>query len=156
MFIRIRPEIEEDVVVGELNGHKGQIGHKCIVAIDDKTVRVDPPDPASGRKNIPAIDSKLMTYDKVFGETSQQEDIYQSVSHHVRATIRGYNTTIFALGCTGSGKTYTMSGNSSSPGIVPRAISDLFSMIEATAAEEKDVYFYVRISLVELYNNNFR
>jgi hypothetical protein len=49
-----------------------------------------------------------------------------------------------------------MSGTSSAPGIVPRAISELFSVIEATAAEEKDVYFYVRISLVELYNNNFR
>jgi hypothetical protein len=49
-----------------------------------------------------------------------------------------------------------MSGTSSNPGIVPRAISEIFSMIEATAAEEKDVYFYVRLSLVELYNNNFR
>lgn len=49
-----------------------------------------------------------------------------------------------------------MSGNSANPGIVPRAISEIFSMIEATAAEEKDVYFYVRLSLVELYNNNFR
>ena len=51
---------------------------------------------------------------------------------------------------------FTMSGNSANPGIVPRAISEIFSMIEATAAEEKDVYFYVRLSLVELYNNNFR
>ena len=49
-----------------------------------------------------------------------------------------------------------MSGTSSAPGIVPRAISELFSVVEATAAEEKDVYFYVRLSLVELYNNNFR
>jgi hypothetical protein len=69
---------------------------------------------------------------------------------------RGYNATIFALGCTGSGKTFTMTGTNQSPGIIPRAISEIFSIIEQTAAQEKDVFFYVRLSFVELYNNNFR
>jgi hypothetical protein len=41
-------------------------------------------------------------------------------------------------------------------GIIPRAISEIFSIIEDKASTEKDVYFYVRISYVELYNNNFR
>jgi kinesin family protein 22 len=49
-----------------------------------------------------------------------------------------------------------MTGNSTAPGIIPRAISEIFSIIEATAAEESDVFFYVRLSYVELYNNNFR
>lgn len=138
------------------NSHSQVVTHKSVTALDGKTLRTNPPDPQAGRKTVSAVDSKLFSYDKVFNEESSQEDIYASVSHHVRATIRGYNTTIFALGCTGSGKTYTMSGSASCPGIVPRAISEIFSVIEATAAEEKDVYFYVRLSLVELYNNNFR
>ena len=49
-----------------------------------------------------------------------------------------------------------MTGTSAAPGIIPRAISEIFSIIETTAAHEKDVFFYVRISFVELYNNNFR
>ena len=49
-----------------------------------------------------------------------------------------------------------MTGNSSAPGIIPRVISEIFSIIEATAAEDNDVFFYVRLSYVELYNNNFR
>jgi hypothetical protein len=49
-----------------------------------------------------------------------------------------------------------MTGTSSHPGIIPRAISEIFSIIEATAAQEKDVFFYVRLSYVELYNNVFR
>jgi len=57
---------------------------------------------------------------------------------------------------TGSGKSFTMTGNGSAPGIIPRAISGIFTIIEDTAACESDVYFYVRISYVELYNNNFR
>ena len=49
-----------------------------------------------------------------------------------------------------------MTGNSAAPGIIPRVISEIFSIIEATAAEDNDVFFYVRLSYVELYNNNFR
>ena len=49
-----------------------------------------------------------------------------------------------------------MTGNSSAPGIIPRVISEIFSIIEATAAEDNDVFFYVRLSYVELYNTNFR
>jgi centromeric protein E len=49
-----------------------------------------------------------------------------------------------------------MTGNHNAPGVIPRAISEIFSIIETTAAQEQDVYFYVRISYVELYNNNFR
>jgi hypothetical protein len=49
-----------------------------------------------------------------------------------------------------------MTGNRQDPGIIPRAISDLFRHIENAAAEGSDVFFYVRLSYVELYNNTFR
>lgn len=128
-----------------------------MTKVDDKTLRVDPPETVGSlRKSVAAVDSKLFSYDSVFGEGTTQDEIYSSVMHHVKATIRGYNTTIFALGCTGSGKTFTMTGNQANPGIVPRAVSDLFATIQATAEKERDVYFYVRVSLVELYNNSFR
>jgi Kinesin motor domain len=120
-------------------------------------MRIMPPDGAQGsRKTVAAVDDKIFSFDKVFAEESTQEDLYQSVSAHVKATVRGYNTTIFAYGSTGSGKSFTMTGNSTAPGIIPRAISEIFSIIEATAAQESDVFFYVRLSYVELYNNNFR
>ena len=130
---------------------------KCASLVDETTIRIIPPDGALGtRKSVSAIDDKIFTFDKVFAEESSQEDVYQAISAHVKATVRGYNTTIFAYGSTGSGKSYTMTGNSTAPGIIPRAISEIFSIIEATAAQESDVFFYVRLSYVELYNNNFR
>lgn len=49
-----------------------------------------------------------------------------------------------------------MTGNKMAPGIIPRAIGDLFRHIENAAAVENDAFFYVRLSYVELYNNNFR
>ena len=33
------------------------------------------------------------------------KEIYDSVAAHVRAVVHGYNSTIFAYGSTGSGKT---------------------------------------------------
>ncbi len=149
MFIRIRPE----------SSHDGS-DEKCLTVMNDKTLRLSVPEafpaPHYVRKSVPAIDDKLFVFDKIFGEDSRQEDLYSSVEQHVKATIKGYNTTIFALGCTGSGKTFTMTGNAAAPGIIPRAISEVFSQIEATAAKETNIFFYVRISFVELYNNSFR
>ena len=48
-----------------------------------------------------------------------------------------------------------MTGNKAAPGIIPRAIGDIFRHIDR-AAQEQDIFFYVRLSYVELYNNNFR
>lgn len=153
VFIRVRPEL-----VGDYKNDvtKGRHEKSVLGFIDDKTVRISPPDQTGVRKPVAAVDDKVFTYDKVFSDTCNQEDVYDSVSQMVRATVRGYNTTIFAYGSTGSGKSYTMTGNSAAPGIIPRAISEIFSMIENMAADENDVYFYVRLSYVELYNNNFR
>jgi hypothetical protein len=133
--------------------------NRVLVPIDDKSVRISPPDGSTAilsRRSVPAVDDRIFSYDQILASSCTQEDVYDLVSHQVRATVQGYNATIFALGCTGSGKTHTMTGTSSAPGIIPRAISEIFSIIETTAAHEKDVFFYVRLSFVELYNNNFR
>lgn len=91
---------------------------KCVVVADEKTIRLVAPDSVhSSRKAVSAVDDKIYTFDKIFPELTSQEDMYRSVSSMVKATVRGYNTTIFAYGCTGSGKSYTMTGNSSAPGL---------------------------------------
>lgn len=47
--------------------------------------------------------------------------------------VSGYNVTVLAYGQTGSGKTHSMgtcpSSNDSDVGIIPRAISDIFDVI---------------------------
>lgn len=133
--------------------------HSVLVPIDDKSIRISPPDGSTAilaRRSVPAVDDRIFSYDQILGQDCSQEDVYDIVSHQVRSTVQGYNATIFALGCTGSGKTHTMTGTNSAPGIIPRAISEIFSIIAKTAEVEKDVFFYVRLSFVELYNNTFR
>ena len=163
VFVRIRPEVDDYPTTASPKGlgtaqwSSQTAKSKCVHQVDEKTIRITPPDGSAGtRKTVSAVDDKSFSFDKVFRDTTTQEDVYQSVSSLVKATVRGYNTTIFAYGSTGSGKSHTMTGSSSAPGIIPRAISEIFSIIESTAAQESDVYFYVRLSYVELYNNNFR
>lgn len=147
VFVRVRPEDTESP-----NGE-----FAVTIFEGNKSLRLSPPDGTyNSRKSVTAVDDKTFTFDHVFDEHCSQEQVYAKVAQHAKAVIGGYNTTIFAYGSTGSGKSHTMTGTSAQPGIIPRVVSEIFSIIEKTTALENDTLFYVRISYVELYNNNFR
>ena len=70
----------------------------------------------------------------------------------VRAAMDGYNGTVFAYGQTGSGKTYTMTGTEADPGVITRAVKDVFHMIRENPTRE----FLLRVSYLEIYNETLR
>lgn len=93
------------------------------------------------------------TFDYAYDEDSSQEDIYKSsVCHIIDNIIDGYNCTIFAYGATGAGKTYSMFGTDSSPGIIPQSLSNLFNEIERL--EDKEIL--IKIWYLEIYNEVLR
>lgn len=49
-------------------------------------------------------------FDRVFSTSATQEDIFSAIEPSVRAAIEGYNSTVFAYGQTGTGKTHTLFG----------------------------------------------
>lgn len=60
-----------------------------------------------------------------------QSEIYSALGQPiVNAAWQGYNSCIFAYGQTSSGKTYTMMGSKSNPGVIPRLARQLFETIE--------------------------
>ncbi|XP_064101104.1 centromere-associated protein E-like [Macrobrachium nipponense] len=70
-------------------------------------------------------------FDRVFGMDYENADIFFEVAQGiVESALAGFNGTIFAYGQTSSGKTYTMMGEKSSPGIIPLAIQNIFNSIE--------------------------
>ncbi|KAF8403939.1 hypothetical protein HHK36_012046 [Tetracentron sinense] len=70
-------------------------------------------------------------YDRVFGPTTTTRHVYDVAAQHViSGSMEGINGTIFAYGVTSSGKTHTMHGDQRSPGIIPLAVKDAFSIIQ--------------------------
>lgn len=61
----------------------------------------------------------------------------------------GYNSTVFAYGMTGSGKTFSMRGDESDPGFVKLAVDDIFDKIESDISEKQ---YGVSITYLEIYN----
>ncbi|XP_038882617.1 kinesin-like protein KIN-7K, chloroplastic [Benincasa hispida] len=88
-------------------------------------------------------------YDRVFGPTTTTRHVYDIAAQHVvSGAMEGVNGTIFAYGVTSSGKTHTMHGDQRSPGIIPLAVKDAFSIIQETPNRE----FLLRVSYLEIYN----
>ncbi|RZB92656.1 Kinesin-like protein KIN-14P [Glycine soja] len=75
---------------------------------------------------------RTFKFNKVFGPTSTQAEVYADIQAFIRSVLDGFNVCIFAYGQTGSGKTYTMSGpngaTTESLGVNYRALNDLFSI----------------------------
>ncbi|BAT82091.1 hypothetical protein VIGAN_03204800 [Vigna angularis var. angularis] len=88
-------------------------------------------------------------FDKVFGPATTTRHVYDVAAHHVvSGAMEGINGTVFAYGVTSSGKTHTMHGEQKSPGIIPLAVKDVFSIIQETPGRE----FLLRVSYLEIYN----
>ncbi|XP_039775980.1 kinesin-like protein KIN-7D, chloroplastic isoform X5 [Panicum virgatum] len=87
--------------------------------------------------------------DRVFAPTTTTRHVYDVAAQHViSGAMEGVNGTIFAYGVTSSGKTHTMHGDQRSPGIIPLAVKDAFSIIQETPNRE----FLLRVSYLEIYN----
>ena len=103
----------------------------------ETTVRISGVGPAalhSGKTT--RSDSATFHLDRIYGESSSQEDVYAYVGAAlVKQVFAGYNGTVFAYGQTSSGKTHTMFGPDDyidvpdEWGIVPKAMQDLFEFV---------------------------
>ena len=96
------------------------------------------------------------TFDEVFDVDSSQEDVYNlTAKPAVRSVLEGYNSTIFAYGQTGTGKTFTMEGftydnQDAKRGIIPRTIEDIFFHIESNS--NHNTKFIIRAAYLQIYN----
>ncbi|KAI8937543.1 hypothetical protein NX059_005261 [Plenodomus lindquistii] len=106
-----------------------------------------------------ALSNKTYQFDKVFSSAADQNMVFDEVvSPILDEVLDGFNCTIFAYGQTGTGKTYTMTGDISNvlplpdgAGIIPRVLYALFQRLEADETENS-----VKCSFIELYNEELR
>ncbi|KAJ4751168.1 Kinesin-like protein [Rhynchospora pubera] len=138
VVLRVRPFLPS-----ELNPPSDQKTSQipCVSILDqhssgEVTVRLK--DQFSSRNECYKLDS-------FFGQEGRVGNIFeQEVSVLIPGLFQGINATVFAYGATGSGKTYTMQGTESEPGLIPLAMSAIFSMCENTK-------YSVQISYYEVY-----
>ncbi|XP_025779727.1 kinesin-like protein KIF3A [Puma concolor] len=135
-----------------LNEREKSMCYKQAVSVDEMrgTITVHKTDSS----NEPP---KTFTFDTVFGPESKQLDVYNLTARPIiDSVLEGYNGTIFAYGQTGTGKTFTMEGVRAVPelrGIIPNSFAHIFGHI---AKAEGDTRFLVRVSYLEIYNEEVR
>ena len=89
-------------------------------------------------------------FDYIFDYTAQQSKVYEySAEFLVRNIFEGFNSTIFAYGAIGSGKSYTMFGTNDKPGIIIRSINQMFTIMK----EQKiNLNYFLQMSYYKIYN----
>ncbi|GAB2219619.1 hypothetical protein Droror1_Dr00007256 [Drosera rotundifolia] len=100
---------------------------------------------------------KSFRFNKVFGPTATQAEVFSDTQPLIRTVLDGYNICIFAYGQTGSGKTYTMTGPEGATkenwGVNYRALDDLFQVSE----DRKNYFEYeIAVQMIEIYNEQVR
>ncbi|XP_038126447.1 centromere-associated protein E isoform X2 [Cyprinodon tularosa] len=133
--VRVRPVVEREETAASENGQPVQLfwktDKKSVCQIDDGN------------------SSKCFSFDRVFTAKESTSQLYQEIAKPlVVSTVQGYNGTIFAYGQTSSGKTFTMMGCDSNPGVIPLAVDDVFQTIKNFPKKE----FLLRVSYMEIYN----
>lgn len=98
----------------------------CIKVVSDTDVQIYcPPDERGVSKE------GQFSYKKIFTEYETQEVVFQELGLPlIEQLLNGKSSLIFAYGISGSGKSYTMTGNQDDGGIVGRCFDVIFNSIQ--------------------------
>ncbi|XP_069699191.1 kinesin-like protein KIF23 isoform X2 [Periplaneta americana] len=106
----------------------------CLRILSDKEVSLISHNAASSRAGPKELHC---TFRQVFkGDDSQQTVFKQVALPLIKNLFSGRNGLLFAYGITGSGKTYTMTGDSQDSGIIPRSLDVIFNNITHLQADK--------------------
>ena len=118
---------------------------KIVVIKENGYAALKPPDDSMPLREF--------NFDYTYDDDSVQPTVYQNLGAPLLdKAFGGWNGTIFAYGQTGAGKSFSMTGSSSMPGIIPQMNAEMFDRIAASTAENPDKLFLVTCSFMEIYN----
>ena len=142
--VRVRPLIEREIRADE----------EEVIQISDESKIITILEPViSSTVDATAYAKHSFTFDQVFGPDISQSQVYnQQCRPIIDSVFRGFNATILAYGQTGTGKSFTISGTRTEPGIIPRAVEDIFAKIY----EAKNTQFLLRASFLQLYKEQIQ
>jgi centromeric protein E len=95
------------------------------------------------------------TLDRVYGPDCRTQDVYStSVRERVRAAMDGYHAAILAYGQTATGKTHTMTGTVTEPGLIPLAVRECFAFLKSSRRRAGE--YLLRLSYLEVYKEHIK
>mmetsp|Transcript_19995 Transcript_19995/g.39279 ORF Transcript_19995/g.39279 Transcript_19995/m.39279 type:complete len:848 (+) Transcript_19995:374-2917(+) len=90
-------------------------------------------------------------FDRVFGIEESNATLYEEIMQDlVKSSMEGKHCAAFAFGPTSTGKTFSMQGTAEHPGVIPRAVHDVFAYVSEHQTRE----FLLRASYMEVYNES--
>ncbi|XP_067012644.2 uncharacterized protein [Anabrus simplex] len=150
VVVRVRPRNEKD---GE--------GRDIVKVVDEKMLIFDPKESEEPffvggiqQKNRNMLKRKnremQFVFDRVFGFSASNQEVFEgSTKELIKSLLDGFNCSVFVYGATGAGKTFTMLGNKSYPGISYLTMVELYAAM-GRMKDDKD--FDLSISYLEVYN----
>ncbi|GLH11893.1 Kinesin-like protein KLP2 [Gryllus bimaculatus] len=100
----------------------------CLRVLSPTTVQMISPEVLNNRGCM--YKEIQFTFNEVFCDRDSQKKVFDSVALPlVENLVQGKNSLLFTYGVTGSGKTYTMTGEPEDGGIMPRCIDVIFNSI---------------------------
>ncbi|KAL3284690.1 hypothetical protein HHI36_018839 [Cryptolaemus montrouzieri] len=114
VFCRIRPLKEDEDT-------------SCILLVSPTVLSLNTPsDP-----KYPSQRQLHCQFNQIFTSYATQKEVFDFVAMPLlQDLLKGKNALLLSYGVTGSGKTYTLSGEPNNPGIMPRCIDTLFNTID--------------------------
>ncbi|KAF8559070.1 kinesin-domain-containing protein [Imleria badia] len=134
-----------------------------VQIVDDRILTFDPDEKDKARAFVERgfmppgtkrYKDKRFMFDKVFDGEARQGEVYAATAMPLlNGLLDGYNATVFAYGATGCGKTHTISGSETDPGVIYLTMADLFQRIE----DRRDEWnIEVVVTFLEIYNEEIR
>lgn len=141
-YIRIRPPLQREI-------QEGQKLKSCIALKGNTIFATKNLSPIVIEQNSSNPLLEIFNFEKIFDQDSNQEVIFSEIGLKILEKIKeGYNSTLFAYGITGSGKTYTIDGTEYQPGIFPQLLQNLLQI--KNLDQEKEWNF--ELSICQIYN----
>lgn len=126
VFLRIRPLTEAESERGEEQG--------CVAVQDEENVLLKAPKESHNMRAAERGITQSMhkfSFSKIMGPETTQQQFYEcSMKKMVKDVLQGENRLLYTYGVTNSGKTYTIQGSGREAGLLPRALSSLFSKLQ--------------------------
>lgn len=142
VVVRVRPFLGGEAGAATA-GTAGAKAHTGVSVVKEKSE-------IELRSNPMSREALRFKFDACYDQESTQEQLFGEVEDVVDSVLKGINTTLFAYGMTGAGKTHTMQGNVQAPGIIPRVVQKLAR--KAAETRETGQSITIATSYLEIYN----